>query len=275
MRQVAMGGGMSVPILGQGTWRMGEDRARAKDEAAALLAGIDAGMSLIDTAEMYGEGATERFLGDVLAKRRDDIVLVSKAYPRNASRARLPVACDDSLRRLRTDHLDVYLLHWPGSVPIAETVEAMEALVAAGKIRAWGVSNFDVDAMEDLVAAGGTSCVTNQVLYNVTRRGPEFDLVPWLAEASMALMAYSPVEQGRLPRGGALASVAATRGVTPYQVALSWAMRDGAIAIPKAASPAHVRDNRAAADLSLSTEDLAVLDAAFAPPTRRRALDML
>ena len=275
MRQVAMGGGVSVPILGQGTWQMGEDRARAKDEAAALLAGIDAGMSLIDTAEMYGEGATERFLGDVLAKRRDELVLVSKAYPRNASRARLPVACDDSLRRLRTDHLDVYLLHWPGSVPIGETVEAMEALVAAGKIRAWGVSNFDVAAMEELVAAGGTACVTNQVLYNVTRRGPEFDLVPWLAKASMALIAYSPVEQGRLPEGGALAKVAATRGVTPYQVALAWAMRDGAIAIPKAASPAHVRDNRAAADLSLSAEDLAVLDAAFAPPTRRRALDML
>ena len=275
MRQVAMGHGLSVPILGQGTWRMGEDRAQAKDEAAALLAGIDAGMSLIDTAEMYGEGATERFLGDVLATCRDDIVLVSKAYPRNASRARLQGACDDSLRRLRTDHLDVYLLHWPGSVPIGETVEAMETLVAAGKIRAWGVSNFDVDAMEDLVAAGGRSCVTNQVLYNVTRRGPEFDLVPWLAKASMALMAYSPVEQGRLPHGGALASVAATHGVTPYQVALAWAMRDGAIAIPKAASLAHVRDNRAAADLSLSVEDHAVLDAAFAPPTRRRPLDML
>ena len=275
MRQVAMGSGLSVPILGQGTWQMGEDRARAKDEAAALLAGIDAGMNLIDTAEMYGEGATERFLGDVLARRRAEVVLVSKAYPRNASRARLPVACDNSLRRLRTDHLDVYLLHWPGSVPIGETVEAMEALVAAGKIRAWGVSNFDVEAMADLVAAGGTSCVTNQVLYNVTRRGPEFDLVPWLAGRAMALMAYSPVEQGRLPRDGALARIAAAHGVTPTQVALAWVIRDGAIAIPKAATMAHVRDNRAAADLSLSADDLAALDAAFAPPTRRRSLEML
>ena len=275
MRQVAMGHGLSVPILGQGTWRIGEDRARAKDEAAALLAGVDAGMTLIDTAEMYGEGATERFLGDVLAHRRDGIVLVSKAYPRNASRTRLRSACDNSLKRLRTDHLDVYLLHWPGDVPIAETVEAMEALVAAGKIRAWGVSNFDVDAMEDLVAAGGTSCVTNQVLYNVTRRGPEFDLVPWLAGRRMALIAYSPVEQGRLPNGGALARVAATRGVTPTQVALAWAMRDGAIAIPKAGRMSHVRDNRAAADLTLSAEDLAALDAAFAPPRRRQPLEML
>ena len=275
MRQVAMGHGLSVPILGQGTWRMGEDRARGKEEAAALLAGIDAGMSLIDTAEMYGEGATERFLGEVLAGRRDDVVLVSKAYPRNASRSRLPLACENSLKRLRTDHLDVYLLHWPGSVPIGETVEAMEALVAAGKVRAWGVSNFDVEAMAGLVAAGGRSCVTNQVLYNVTRRGPEFDLSPWLAAQGMALMAYSPVEQGRLPRGGALAKVAAAHGVTPTQVALAWVMRAGAVAIPKAASVAHVRDNRAAADLSLSAADLAALDAGFAPPTRREALEML
>ncbi len=275
MRRVAMGGGLSVPILGQGTWRMGEDRARAKDEAAALLAGVDAGMTLIDTAEMYGEGATESFLGAVLAHRRDEVVLVSKAYPRNASRARLPVACDASLKRLKTDRLDVYLLHWPGNVPIGETAEAMEALVAAGKIGTWGVSNFDVDAMEELVAAGGSSCVTNQVLYNVTRRGVEFDLVPWLAGRNIAPMAYSPVEQGRLPRGGALAGVAGAHGVTPTQVALAWVMRDGAIAIPKAASVAHVRENRAAADLHLSADDLAALDGEFAPPTRRRALEML
>ena len=275
MRKVAMGHGMSMPILGQGTWRMGEDRARSKDEAAALLAGIDAGMSLIDTAEMYGEGATERFLGGVLAGRRDDVVLVSKAYPSNASRSRLPLACENSLKRLRTDHLDVYLLHWPGSVPIGETVEAMEALVVAGKIRAWGVSNFDVEGMAELVAEGGRSCITNQVLYNVTRRGPEYDLSPWLAAHGMALMAYSPVEQGRLPRGGALAKVATAQDVTPAQVALAWVMRHGAIAIPKAASVAHVRENRAAADLSLSAEDLAVLDAGFAPPTRHQALEML
>jgi diketogulonate reductase-like aldo/keto reductase len=174
-----------------------------------------------------------------------------------------------------TDHLDLYLLHWPGSVPLAETVAAMEALREAGKIGAWGVSNFDTDRMDALLAAGGGACATNQVLYNVTRRGPEFDLLPWLAERRMPMMAYSPVEQGRLPQGGALAAVAEGLGVTPYQVALAWVLRQGAIAIPKAADIAHVRQNRAAADLDLSHEDIAVIDEAFAPPSRKQRLEML
>lgn len=275
MRQVMLPDGRGVPALGQGTWRMGEDPRRAADETAAIQAGLDLGMSLIDTAEMYGDGTTETWLGGALAGRRDEVFLVSKALPRNASRDRLPRSCDASLRRLRTDRLDLYLLHWPGSVPLAETVDAMEALKAAGKIGAWGVSNFDVDDMEALVAAGGEGCAVNQVLYNVTRRGPDHDLVPWLDTAGMPLMAYSPVEQGRLPTGGALASVAERRGITPTQVALAWTMRAGAISIPKSASLAHVRDNRAAADLVLGPEDLAELDAGFPPPKRKRALEIL
>ena len=264
-----------MSALGQGTWHMGEDRARARQETEALLAGIDAGMTLIDTAEMYGSGATETFLSEALQGRRDDIFLVSKAYPQNASRSRLPSACEASLKRLKTDRLDLYLLHWPGSVPIGETVEAMDALVQAGKIGRWGVSNFDVPDMEGLVAAGGGACATNQVLYNITRRGPDYDLVPWLAERHIPLMAYSPVEQGRLPRGGALESIAKRHDATPYQVALAWAIRAGAIAIPKAATLAHVNENARAADLVLTAEDLLKIDAAFPAPTRKHSLDML
>ena len=275
MRQIKLPGGASVPALGQGTWNMGEDRASAAGEREALLAGIDAGMTLIDTAEMYGDGSTETFLGDVLAGRRDEVFLVSKAYPQNASRKRLPAACDASLKRLRTERLDLYLLHWRGNVPLGETIEAMHALKAAGKIGAWGVSNLDTDDMEELVAAGGDDCATNQALYNITRRGPEYDLVPWLARRHIPLMAYSPVEQGRLPDRPALRRVAEAHGVSPYQVALAWVMRDGAIAIPKAASLAHVRDNRTAADLVLTPDDVAALDADFAPPSRKVRLAML
>ena len=275
MRHIALAGDMRCPVLGQGTWRMGEDARRAGQERAALLAGIDLGMTLIDTAEMYGDGATETFLGSALAGRRNDVILVSKAYPQNASRRKLPQACEASLRRLRTDHLDLYLLHWPGDVPLAETVEAMAALQAAGKIRAWGVSNFDVADLEALWRAGGTACATNQILYNVTRRGPEFDLLPWIAQRGMPPMAYSPVEQGRLPRSAALQSVAHRLGATPMQVALAWTIRQNAFAIPKASSVDHVRENRAAVDLSLSDEDLAAIDADFQPVRRKQPLAML
>ena len=275
MRQIEMPGGIKVPVLGQGTWNMGEEASQAAAETKALLAGIEAGLTLIDTAEMYGEGRTETFLGQALAGRRDAIFLVSKAYPQNASRKRLPAACEASLRRLKTDRLDLYLLHWPGSVPLGETVEAMEALTASGKVAAWGVSNFDLAHMDALMAAGGTGCATNQVLYNVTRRGPDFDLAPWLAAHKIPLMAYSPVEQGRLPTGGALGAVAKRHGVTAFQVALAWAIRNGAFAIPKAATLAHVAENRAAADLALSPEDLAAIDRDFRPPTRRTSLAML
>lgn len=276
MRCVALPGGAQVPALGQGTWRMGEDAARRRQETEALRTGVDLGMTVIDTAEMYGDGATERFLGEALAGLRDQVFLVSKAYPQNAGRGRLERACEASLQRLRTDHLDLYLLHWRGNVPLSETVEGMEALRAAGKITAWGVSNLDAADMDELFQAGGDGCATDQVLYNVTRRGPEFDLLPALRVRGVPVIAYSPVEQGRLPAGGALRAVAERHGVTATQVALAWVLRQPeVIAIPKAADVEHVRENRRAADLQFTPEDLAEIDAAFPPPTRKTRLAML
>ena len=265
-----------VPTLGQGTWRLGEDESFRSAEVEALRTGVELGLTVIDTAEMYGEGATESFLGEALVGLRDEIVLVSKAYPQNAARGRLERACEASLKRLRTDRLDLYLLHWRGSVPLAETVEGMEALKRAGKIRAWGVSNLDLEDMDELRVAGGSGCATDQVLYNVTRRGPEFDLFPALATRAIPAMAYSPVEQGRLPGGGALQAIADRHGVTPHQIALAWVVRSGEVfAIPKAADVAHVRQNRTAADLTLTAQDLAEIDAAFPPPRRSTTLEML
>ena len=276
MRRVALPGGMSVPALGQGTWRMGEDASRRQAEMGALRTGVELGMTMVDTAEMYGEGETERFLGEALDGLRDQVFLVSKAYPQNAGRGRLERACEASLRRLRTDRLDLYLLHWRGSVALAETVEGMEALRSAGKIAAWGVSNLDAADMDELFRAGGEACVTDQVLYNVTRRGPEFDLLPALQARGVPLTAYSPVEQGRLPRSDALAVVAERHEVTPAQVALAWVLRQpDVIAIPKAADVAHVCENRRAADLALTPEDLAEINAAFPPPARKTPLEML
>ncbi len=276
MRRVALPGGTSVPALGQGTWRMGEDASRRQAETEALRTGVELGMTMVDTAEMYGEGGTERFLGEALDGLRDQVFLVSKAYPQNAGRGRLERACEASLRRLRTDRLDLYLLHWRGSVALAETVEGMEALRSAGKIAAWGVSNLDAADMDELFRAGGEACVTDQVLYNVTRRGPEFDLLPALQARGVPLTAYSPVEQGRLPRSDALAAVAERHDATPAQVALAWVLRrPDVVAIPKAADVAHVRQNRRAADLALTPEDLAEIDAAFPPPARKTALEML
>lgn len=217
MRSVLLQDDEAVPALGQGTWRMGEDPSRRRGETAAIRAGVDLGMTVIDTAEMYGEGASETFLGEALANLRERIFLVSKVYPQNASRARMGRACDSSLRRLRTDHLDLYLLHWRGTVPLAETIEAMEALRRSGKIRHWGVSNFDADDMDDLLSQGGQDCATNQILYNVGRRGPEFDLLPWLDGRSIPAMAYSPVEQGHLLDDPTLKAVARRRGAEPLQ----------------------------------------------------------
>ena len=276
MRTIDLANKLSVPVLGQGTWRMGERPDRRKAEEAALRAGIDLGMTLIDTAEMYGEGATESFLGDALRGLRHKITLVSKVYPQNAGGIRLERACEASLGRLRTDHLDLYLLHWRGAVPLAQTVDGMERLRQAGRIRAWGVSNLDLADLEELGKAGGGACATDQILYNITRRGPEFDLLPSLRARGMSVMAYSPVEQGRLPTGDALQQVADRHGVTAYQVALAWAIREaGVVAIPKAASLVHVRQNRQAADLDLTAEDLSVLDEAFPPPAGTTSLDML
>jgi diketogulonate reductase-like aldo/keto reductase len=276
MKHVTLPGGEVVPSMGQGTWKMGERAERRSDEIAALRTGVELGMTLIDTAEMYGDGAAETRICEALGDRRDQLFLVSKAYPQNASRFRLAGACEASLKRLGTDRLDLYLLHWRGSVPLAETIEAMEALKSAGKIRHWGVSNLDTDDMGELVAAGGDGCVTDQILYNLVRRGPELDLLPWLAQHNVPVMAYSPVEQGRLSSHPALDKVAAQVGGTPAQVALAWTLRhDSLIAIPKASSIAHVRENRAAADIVLSDADLATLDAAFPRPAGRRPLEML
>jgi diketogulonate reductase-like aldo/keto reductase len=276
MKTVTFPDGEQVPALGQGTWMMGESHARRAGEIDALRAGVDLGMRLIDTAEMYGDGAAERLIGEALSDRRDELFLVSKAYPHNASRRRLAATCEASLQRLGTDRLDLYLLHWRGSVPLGETVDAMEALKAAGKIRHWGVSNLGGDDMEELAAAGGGACATDQILYNLTRRGPEHDLLPWLFAHGIPAMAYSPVEQGRLIGHRNLADIANRTGATPAQVALAWTLRhDGVISIPKAGSIAHVEENRAAADLVLSEADLAALDAAFPRPRGRVPLEML
>lgn len=276
MREVVIVGGETVPCLGQGTWNTGERADRRADEIAALRAGVELGMTLVDTAEMYGDGATEELVGEALSGIRDDVFLVSKAYPQNASRDRLERACEVSLRRLRTDRLDLYLLHWRGRVPLAETVGAMESLVTAGKIRHWGVSNLDVDDMEELVAASGAACVTDQILYNLGRRGPERELLPWLTEHGMSAMAYSPVEQGRLVDDADLSEIADTIGLTAAQLALAWALRRSeVIAIPKAGTVAHVRENRHAADVELSAEVLAMLDDAFPAPRGRVRLEML
>ena len=276
IRSVNLPDGTAVPALGQGTWNMGEDSRRRAQEIDALRAGLDLGMTLIDTAEMYADGGAETLVGEAIAGRRDQVFLVSKVYPHNAGRGQVERACEASLRRLNTDRLDLYLLHWRGSVPLAETVERMEALVAAGKILRWGVSNLDLRDMDELVRVGGGACATDQVLYNLTERGIEFDLLPALKRRRIPIMAYSPVGQGRLPRSAGLSTVAARHGVSVFQVALAWLLRDPqVIAIPKAASLGHVRENLAAAGLTLSDEDLQAIDADFPPPMRATPLAML
>ncbi|MFV0923833.1 aldo/keto reductase [Sphingomonas parapaucimobilis] len=276
MKTIRLPDGITVPALGQGTWMMAEDRRVRSEEIAALREGIDLGLTLIDTAEMYADGESERLVGEAIQGKRDQVFLVSKAYPQNASRDRLPRACEASLARLGTDRLDLYLLHWRGNVPLGETVEAMERLVDAGKILRWGVSNLDADDMEELVASGGDACATDQILYNLTRRGPEHDLLPWLAEHAIPTMAYSPVEQGRLVGHAGLCSLADELGATPAQLALAWLLaRDNVIAIPKAGRVAHVRDNRAAADLTLNASVLDRLDKLFPRPKGRMPLEML
>jgi diketogulonate reductase-like aldo/keto reductase len=277
MDPVRLPGGETVPALGMGTWMMGEDHARRPAETAAIRLGVDLGLTLVDTAEMYGEGRTEAFLGEALAGLRDRVFLVSKVYPHNASRQGVRRACEGSLGRLRTDRLDLYLLHWRGREPLEETVAGFEDLRAAGKIRHWGVSNFDTGDLEELFArAGGERCAVNQVLYNLTRRGPEWDLLPWMDARRMPLMAYSPLEQGRLPAGGALGQIAARLGATPWQVALAWVLRrPGTLAIPKASRAEHLRRNHAALGLTLTGEDLGQLEAQFVRPQRKSPLQML
>ena len=277
MRTVTLPDGTKVPQLGFGTWRMGEDPAASGPEVAVVRAALDQGMSLIDTAEMYGEGGAEEIVGAALKGRCGEAFLVSKVYPHNASRDGVVAACERSLGRLGTDRLDLYLLHWTGSHPLAETVAGFERLVADGKILRWGVSNFDAPDMEKLWAAtGGAACATNQVLYNLARRGIEFDLLPWQRARGVPTMAYSPLEQGRRLAGKALEAVARRHDATVMQIALAWAMREpDVIAIPKAVNPGHIRANRAAAELRLTGEDHAELDGAFPAPTRKVALEVL
>lgn len=277
VRTLELPSGEAVPVLGQGTWKMGEDRRRRADEVAALKLGLDLGITLIDTAEMYASGGAEEVVAEAIAGRRDETFLVSKVLPSNASRAGVKRACENSLKRLSTDRIDLYLLHWPGSVPLSETVEAFEALKAEGKIRYWGVSNFDTGEMEDLVGLpSGGNVQTNQVLYNLSRRGPEFDLAPWCAERGIPLMAYSPVEQGALASNARLEAVASRHNAAAAQIALAWAMaQPGVIAIPKAGRQEHVRQNAAALDIELTAQDFADLDRAFPPPTRKRGLEMI
>jgi diketogulonate reductase-like aldo/keto reductase len=276
MQRVTLPDGTEVPALGQGTWHMGERGNDRAAEAAALRLGIDLGLTLIDTAEMYAEGGAEEVVADAIQGQRDAVFLVSKVYPHNAGGRKLEAALERSLQRLRTDRLDLYLLHWRGSIPLADTVAAMERMQRAGKILRWGVSNLDVDDLEELGKAL-PDCATDQVLYSLEHRGPEYDLLPFCRGRGMPLMAYSPVGQGgRLLRQPALRQVAERLGATPAQVALAWTLRGpGVISIPKASDPAHVKLNAAARELVLDEAALAALDAAFPPPTRKRSLAML
>lgn len=281
MKTLSLPSGTMLPVLGQGTWNMGERAADKAREIQALQLGLDLGMSLIDTAEMYGEGGAELVVGEAIAGRRSEVFLVSKVYPHNAGFDDAQAACERSLKRLKTDSLDLYLLHWPGSVPLEETIDAFETLKQAGKIREYGVSNFDLAGMEEALALAPANAVaTDQVLYNLCKRGIEYDLLPWCRRQGMPLMAYSPLEssgrdQAALLANPVLQQLAAGHGATPGQIALAWVLQqDGVIAIPKAVDTAHLRANRAAADIVLSAQDLAALDQAFPPPRRRRALDM-
>ena len=277
MKTVRLPSGEQVPALGQGTWYLGDDRFARRDEIAALQLGLDLGLSLIDTAEMYGEGRAETLVGEALAGRRDEAFIVSKVYPHNASRRGAVEACERSLKRLQTDRIDLYLLHWRGQYPLAETLDAFDALQRAGKIRHYGVSNLDLADMQELwQVPHGKQVAVNQLLYNLQRRGIEWDLLPWLRAHGVATMAYSPVEQGRLLKHPQLQDFARRYGLTPAQAALAWLLaQPGVIAIPKSATPARVRENAAARDITLSAEQLAELDRLFAPPTGPSPLDML
>lgn len=277
MRSLNLLSGQSIPLLGMGTWQMGENRRNRDTEIAALRHGLDLGLSLIDTAEMYGEGGAEEVIAPVIANRRSEVFLVSKVYPHNASKRGAIAACERSLKRLNTDYLDCYLLHWRGSFPLAETLEAFQALQQAGKIRSYGVSNFDVDDMQEAASLkGGNAIVTNQVLYNLTRRGIEWNLLPWCQQRQIPIMAYSPIEQGRLLNHRSLEKMAQARGVTVAQIAIAWLLhQDNVIVIPKASRIEHIEQNYAALNLKLSAEELATLEAAFPPPSRAIALQML
>lgn len=277
MRKLKLPNGDTVPVLGQGTWKMGESRSRRKGEVAALSLGIDLGMNLIDTAEMYAEGGAEEIVAEAIKGRRREVFLVSKVYPHNASRAGVVAACERSLKRLKTDRLDLYLLHWRGGIALAETIAGFEDLLAAGKIRYFGVSNFDTADMRELYQlSGGRGAAANQVLYNLKHRGIEFDLLPWAESEGLPIMAYSPLEIGPLTRAAGVRRVAARHEASPAQIALAWVLRRSQVlTIPKASKLEHVRENRAAVDIKLTAADLADLDAASPPPRQAGPLDMI
>lgn len=277
IRTVTLPDGASVPALGLGTWYMGEQSATRATEVAALRTGMDCGLTLIDTAEMYGDGAAEELVGKAIAGRRDSVYLVGKVLPSHATRRGTVEACQASLRRLGTDHLDMYLLHWRGRVPLAETVAGFEDLVQAGLIRGWGISNFDVRDLDEVASVpGGERVQTDQVLYNLNRRGLEYDLLPRCRQAGVPLMAYSPVDHGRLLGNPAVRDMASAKGATAAQLALAWVLRlPQVFAVVKASSPARVTENRAAMEISFSTAELEELDRMFPPPSSKVPLEML
>jgi len=276
-KTVALPSGERVPAFGMGTWNMGDSRAARAEELATLRLGLDLGATLIDTAEMYGDGRSEELIAEAIAGRREEAFLVSKVYPHNASRKGMPEACERSLRRLKTDRIDLYLLHWSGSVPLAETVAAFAALQKVGKIRHYGVSNLDLSEMQKLwKVPGGKAVATNQLLYNLTRRGIEWDLQPWLREKNVPVMAYSPIEQGRLLREPGFADFAKRNGVTPVQAALAWLLsNEGIIVIPKTGRRERLKENLGALERPLNAAQLSELDRLFPPPAGPQPLEML
>jgi diketogulonate reductase-like aldo/keto reductase len=277
MKTIRLPSGESVPAFGLGTWNIGDSRATRAEEIATLRLGLDLGATLIDTAEMYGDGRSEELVGAAIAGRRDEAFIVSKVYPHNASKKGVAAACERSLKRLGTDRIDLYLLHWRGEVPLAETMQGFAALHRAGKIRHYGVSNFDISDVQALWSApGGDGIATNQLLYNLTRRGIEFDLLPWLRKRRVPLMAYSPIEQARLLRNGGLVAFAKRHGMTPAQAALAWLLaKDDIIVIPKTGRRERLRENLLALEHPLDAAQLAELDTLFAPPRGPRPLEML
>ncbi|MDV3002469.1 MAG: 2,5-diketo-D-gluconic acid reductase B (plasmid) [Chroococcopsis gigantea SAG 12.99] len=277
MKTIQLPSGQTIPVLGMGTWRMGENQNARNAEIAALRHGLDLGLSLIDTAEMYGEGGAEEVIAEAIAGRRPEVFLVSKVYPHNASKQGVIAACERSLKRLKTDYLDLYLLHWRGSVPLAETLEAFLTLREAGKIRDYGVSNFDVDDMEEAIELPyGNGIATNQILYNLMRRGIERNLLPWCRERGIPIMAYSPIEQGRILDNRTLKDIARERGATPAQIAIAWLLHQpDVVVIPKSSRIEGVEDNYNALNLKLTPEELERLDNAFPAPKKPVPLEML
>src|ERR1700742_117653 len=276
-RSIPLRSGEKIAALGQGTWHFDESPAKWADEVASIRLGVDLGMTVIDTAEMYSNGAAEALVGEAIAGRRSEVFLIDKVLPHHATRVGTVRACKASLDRLGVEYIDLYLLHWRGPVPLVETIEGFAELKLDGLIRHWGVSNFDLDDMVELSSVSdGDEVQTNQILYNLTRRGPEYALLPWLAQHGIATMAYSPIEQGRLIEYPALQAIARRHDATPAQVSLAWVLQhDGVSAIPRAGTLSHVRQNAVARDIELTSDDLRALDRAFPPPTRPRPLEVL